>query len=334
MEALAGAEIFDDLRVRGQRWLGFARRLDQSEPVAPLRRPEPKPDVSLRPKSLSVTRIETLRRDPYSIYAQHILQLERLPPLDEKAGPREIGVAVHAVLEQFCRDHPHGPLPEHARAEILDLLHRHLGILVSDPEFQTFRWPRLQKGIDVYLAYEAERRPTLKKLFIEEGGALPIRLRDHSEFVLTCRADRIELLMNGEMAVCDYKTGAIPSSAQIGAGFSPQLTLEAAMIERGAFSRIKAGPVVAAWYIPLGGAAKSSASEIKPSPRAREKLTLRELAEEHFGELKKLLNDFRDPKRGYPARPFPQFASRHNDYDHLARTREWSIVGASDSDDA
>ncbi len=88
------------------------------------------------------------------------------------------------------------------------------------------------------------------------------------------------------------------------------------------------------FYIPLGGAPKSAVSEIKPGPRAREKLTFQELAEEHFRELQKLLNDFRDPKRGYPARPFPQFASRYNDYDHLARTREWSIVGANEADDA
>ncbi len=233
MEALAGAEIFDDLRVRGARWLDFARRLDQSEPVAPLKRPDPKPAVDLRPKSLSVTKIETLRRDPYSIYAQHILRLEPLPPLEEEAGAREIGVAVHAVLEEFCRAHPHGPLPEDARETILDLLHRHLGALASDPEFQTFRWPRLQKGIDLYLAFEADRRPALKKLFIEEGGALSIPLRDGSDFLLTCRADRIELLLDGAMAVCDFKTGAVPSFSQISAGFSPQLTLEAAMIARG-----------------------------------------------------------------------------------------------------
>lgn len=334
MEALAGAEIFDDLRVRGARWLDFARRLDQSAPIAPLKRPDPKPPVELRPKTLSVTKIETLRRDPYSVYAQHILQLEPLPPLDEDTGAREIGVAVHAVLEEFCRAYPHGPLPDDAREKLLDLLKRQLGALADDPEFQTFRWPRLQNGIDLYLAYEAERRPALKKLFIEEGGALSIPLRDGSEFLLTCRADRIEFLVDGNIAVCDFKTGAVPSFAQISAGFSPQLTLEAAMIARGGFRRIKPGAVTSGFYIPLGGAPKSAVSEIKPGPRAREKLTFEELAEEHFSELQKLLNDFRDPRRGYPARPFPQFASRYNDYDHLARTREWSIVGANEADDA
>ena len=41
------------------------------------RRPAPKPPLALRPEQLSVTRIETLRRDPYAIYAERILRLRR-----------------------------------------------------------------------------------------------------------------------------------------------------------------------------------------------------------------------------------------------------------------
>ena len=36
----------------------------------------PRPAGELRPKALSVTRIETLRRDPYAIYAEYILAIE------------------------------------------------------------------------------------------------------------------------------------------------------------------------------------------------------------------------------------------------------------------
>ncbi|MCW2315097.1 ATP-dependent helicase/nuclease subunit B [Rhodoblastus acidophilus] len=332
MEALAGADVFKELRARGARWLEMARGLDVSEPAPALKRPEPKPALDLRPQALSVTRIETLRRDPYAIYARHILQLERLPSLDEKSGARENGIQMHAALEQFCRDHPVGPLPTDARAILLDLVRSKLGAALDDPEFTTFRWPRLEKGLDVYLAFEAERRPNLKRLCVEQSGALSIPLRDGSSFRLTCKADRIEILSNGDIAVCDYKTGEVPTMAQIQAGFSPQLTLEAAMVERGAFAKIPASPVTAAFYIPVGGA-KAAAVEIKPSARSKDKMEFADLTAEHFCELVSLLNDFRDPARGYPARPFPQFASRFNEYDHLARTREWSVVGSNDSSD-
>ena len=40
---------------------------------------------------------------------------------------------------------------------------------------------------------------------------------------------------------------------QVGAGFSPQLTLEAAMIEAGAFEAIGARAVAGAAYVRLGG---------------------------------------------------------------------------------
>ena len=61
---------------RGQRYLKFARALDQPGAVLAQARPAPRPPVELRPKALSVTRIETLRRDPYAIYAETILRLQ------------------------------------------------------------------------------------------------------------------------------------------------------------------------------------------------------------------------------------------------------------------
>ena len=275
MEALAGLETFDHLRRRGAEWLDLARCLDQSESVAALKRPEPKPPLHLRPKSLSVTKIETLRRDPYSIYARYILQLEPMPSLDENTGPREVGVAMHSVLEHFCRDHPFGPLPTNARDELLAHQEKNLEHLVVDPEFMVFRWPLLQKGVDVFLESEAKRRSTLKRTFVEVNGALSFTLVDGSEFLLTCKADRIDLLSNGEVVIYDYKTGGIPTIAQIAAGFAPQLTLEAAMLQRGSFKCVTGRPATSAFYIPVGGSS-ATVTEIKSGPRSKEAHTLQD----------------------------------------------------------
>mgnify|MGYP003640710373 FL=1 len=58
-------------------WRALAETLD--EPADEMRRkigrPAPKPPVSARPQRLSVTQIETWMRDPYAIYARHILRL-------------------------------------------------------------------------------------------------------------------------------------------------------------------------------------------------------------------------------------------------------------------
>ena len=54
---------------------GRASSIDPTPSREPIKRPEPKPARDARPTSLSVTEIETWLRDPYSIYARHILRL-------------------------------------------------------------------------------------------------------------------------------------------------------------------------------------------------------------------------------------------------------------------
>jgi ATP-dependent helicase/nuclease subunit B len=67
--------------------VGWARSLDLSptgpKPVTP---PRPCPPVAIRPSRLSVTEIETWLRDPYAIYAKHILRLPALKPLARRRG--------------------------------------------------------------------------------------------------------------------------------------------------------------------------------------------------------------------------------------------------------
>ena len=95
------------------------------------------------------------------------------------------------------------------------------------------------------------------------------------------------------------------------------------MLERGAFRDVPARPVADGDSICRSAAASKSRAISTPKNRP-----FAELVAEHFDELRRLLNHFRNPANGYPARPFPQFAARYNAYDHLARTREWSASGA------
>ena len=84
-------------------------------PGARLTRPAPTPPVEARPRRLSVTEIETWLRDPYAIYAKHVLKLRPLDALDEAVGPLERGTALHKALELFVRRYP-GALPDDAAA--------------------------------------------------------------------------------------------------------------------------------------------------------------------------------------------------------------------------
>ncbi|TIV86022.1 MAG: hypothetical protein E5V77_26720, partial [Mesorhizobium sp.] len=66
-------------------------------------RPQPRPPLSMRPQHFSVTEIETLRRDPYAVYARRILGLSPLEPLIRDPGAAERGTLFHEILHLFSR---------------------------------------------------------------------------------------------------------------------------------------------------------------------------------------------------------------------------------------
>lgn len=322
-----GGNAFDACRMRGKTYLELARALDRPRvPVAAIQRPTPRPPVRLRPERLSVTRVETLRRDPYAIYAEFILRLIELPPLASPLTYRLMGTAIHDVLAQFCVSHP-GELPPEAYAELIGMLRTSFASEFADPEFNAFVWPRIAGAAAYYLDFETGRRDDLAKIDVEIDGKLPIALNDGSTFTLSAKADRVEHHRDGAIGLIDYKTGSPPGITEVRVGFAPQLTLEAAMAVRGAFGLPQGTDVAEALYVKLGGKGGGDMRPLVFNGRGKTKdaPSLGEVAEEHFQALVGLLNQFRDAATAYPPRPFPKFAAKYNAYDHLARVKEWSI---------
>jgi ATP-dependent helicase/nuclease subunit B len=326
MAALGGQE-WDACRALGNEYLDLAREIDRPPTLAPCERPLPRPPVELRPKILSVTQIETLRRDPYAIYAEKILRLKELDPLGGPSGAAEFGSAIHMALARFAESYPVGALPRDAHEKLTNLLVEALTVQLQDPAFAALQWPRLHKMIDFYLGFESARRDRLARIETERHGELNIRLSDDSIFRLTARADRIELNKDGSVTLVDYKTGAVPSTKEILAGFAPQLTLEAAMALRGAFDLGSNCEAATALYLKLGG---PQGGEERPVDFTLTNESFMEVVENHYGALKDLLDQFRGEATAYPPRPFPKFAKRYNAYDHLARVKEWSRGGEAE----
>jgi ATP-dependent helicase/nuclease subunit B len=329
LDALAGEEIAV-CRERGARLIKFARRIDAPAAIRKNPRPAPRPPIELRPQKLSVTRIETLRRDPYSIYAESILRLKPLEPLNFEPGARERGTHMHKALEEFTRAHRIGALPRDSRARLLALLREKLTDFDHDADFQAFDWPRIEKAVGFYLGYESERRPLLQSILVEQRGEITIALEDDSSFTLSAEADRIEIARDGCIRVVDYKTGMPPGLDEVRVGFAPQLTLEAAMIAEGAFSEIGAREVNEALYLKLGG---GDGGKQIPLDWSKKNIKFADVVARHRDELGKLLNQFRSADTPYIPRPFPKYASKYSDYDHLARVKEWSATGGAPGDE-
>ena len=101
---------------------------------------------------------------------------------------------------------------------------------------------------------EAERRSVRPPvaLVAEASGTLELE-RPGGLFRLIGRADRIERRRDGGLAILDYKTGTPPSQKEVDAGLAPQLLLEAAMAEAGAFGEAIAGAAEELTYWHLTG---------------------------------------------------------------------------------
>ncbi|KQT88692.1 double-strand break repair protein AddB [Methylobacterium sp. Leaf466] len=330
LRAFVGDARWETALGQGRRLAGFADRLDHGGPPPPrLAQPRPRPDPALFPRSLSVTEIETLVRDPYVIFARHVLGLEPLEPVAAMPGAAERGTLVHDILGRFADDHPEA-LPADAPERLYALALDAFGSIADTyPELYAEWWPRYERMAGRFLDWEAQRRPGLRRIHPEVSGKWVIPLGTDS-VTLRARADRIELARDGTACIVDFKTGAPPSNREVFAGFSPQLTLEAAMLKAGAFAGIaaSAGTPDLLYVHASGGRDPFVPRPLKP-PRGDAR-GVEGIVEEHTARLRGLLARFLSGEAAYTSRPYPKYAKSYGDYDHLARVLEWSLGGEED----
>ncbi|HLI10943.1 MAG TPA: double-strand break repair protein AddB [Alphaproteobacteria bacterium] len=301
-----------------KRWLAWQRALDRHDgPVTPAPPPAPRPPVPARPRRLSVTEIGVWMRDPYAIYAHHVLKLRALEPLDADPGAADRGTFIHEALDLFLRSYPEA-LPGDAVEQLLSIGEKVFGPLLERPGIRAFWWPRFERIARWFVAAERARRPILAESRSETPGTLVFEA-PAGPFTLSAKADRIDRLKAGGLAIIDYKTGATPSPAEIELGLSPQLPLEAAMAQEGAFHGVAPAAVKELAFWRLSGGEP-------PGEERRFVVDAAELAREAFIGLLGLVSAFDDPSTPYAACPRPDHAPAFSDYEHLARVKEWSTV--------
>src|SRR5580693_1260724 len=242
LAAVAGAR-WKPARARGDDYLTWARELDRPETITPEPQPAPKPPRAARPTSLSVTEIEHWLRDPYTIYAKHILRLTPLDPIGAEPGAAERGTFIHAAIGEFTKTFAK-QLPDDPARELIELGRPHFAALNDFPEARAFWWPRFERIARWFARWEMARRAGISAITAEIRGEIDITL-DNGTFKLRGIADRIERDADGRYIILDYKTGAARTEKQVRTGLAPQLTLEAAMLRQGKFKDIPAGASVA-----------------------------------------------------------------------------------------
>ncbi len=293
-------------------YAGWAASLEVPQRYAPEDRPEPKPPVAKRPRSLSVTEVETWLRDPYAIYAKHVLRLKPLEPLDAEVGALERGNAIHKVLELFLKE---GGTSDARILEIADVVFTAMGI----PHAARALWrPRLAKAARWFIRLEKSRESTIARSFIEIKGQLAVASIG-GEFVLRGRADRIDVLTKGGGVIIDYKTGNPPTPVQVADLIAPQLPLEGAMLANGGFADVGALRPHQLLYIKFSGSAE--AGKLIPID------DVGDLVAEEEDRLRERVARFDLEDTAYLPRVMPFRKDIPGEYDHLARVLEWSSAG-------
>ncbi|AVW92544.1 double-strand break repair protein AddB [Celeribacter baekdonensis] len=304
-----GRSALEAMRKRGADWIKMADDLDRPNfTLAPAKRPSPRPPVEARPRQLSVTRIETLIRDPYDIYASRILRLNKLDPLSRDPDVRERGTAFHAIMESYLSDISDETFGQ-SLARFMATAERVLEDQVAWPSARRVWLGRVRKIAEDLVRQERARLTRGQPAGIEVKGAMHFTDID---FSLTCKADRIDRKNDDTFVIYDYKSGRPPSEKQTRI-FNIQLLLEAAMLEAGRFENLPIGRVTEVTYLGLDSGLTETSLDLEKSD-----------IEEVQAKLRDLIRNYDDPETGYSARRMMAKVRFKTDFEHLARFGEWS----------
>ena len=328
LEAFAGKEATAALHARGDHWLHDAEAIDYAGTPKPAMRPLPRPPAAMRPRSLSVTEIETLLRSPYDIYARHVLGLKRKEALGAEVDARERGTMIHKVFARFVEE-GHS-LAIDAAPRMLAMAEEAFAGLDAIGERRDIWLKRFGRAAEQFLDFEWGRNSAIAERQAERRGEWVLPMAE--PFKLIGRADRIDTRRDGLLEILDFKTGGVPAPKEMTAFDAPQLLLEAAMARAGAFPEIQKLDSYALTYIKIG--LGPAAFQIKPF-KLRNGMSLMEAVDEIERRMQGHIDAFLlhddlamaariRPRDSTGRKPYP------GDYDHLARTDEWTLTAGVD----
>jgi ATP-dependent helicase/nuclease subunit B len=301
------------LKAPAVRYDRLARSLDA--PVGlPQRaaRPRPCPPAEDRPRSIAVTDADRLAADPYAFYAKAMLGLGALDQLDADPGGAWRGTLIHAVLERWAKD------DNYAAGRLAPRMAAALDDARVHPLVRTLWLPRFTEAAGWIEQEVASRR---------SQGRVPLASEikgeaSHAGVTITSKADRIDLLPGGGLAIIDYKTGEPPNARQVAAGYAMQLGLVGLLAERGGFSGV-GGKAEAFEYWSLSRDQKTRAYGKVTSPVSGKSPPIAAsdfvatMAAKFAGYAERWLTG----NEPFEAKRRPEYT--RDDYDHLMRLEEW-----------
>lgn len=323
VEALLGDDL--DKEHRERTIPAILPHLDRQRPRADAYpRPAPDPAPHLRDVTIKVTALDRLLGDPYQFYAQAILDLRQLQPLaaDPFSDPALRGTLVHDILDSWHKAKASDP-----GLALAPFAGAHFERARVHPLFRALWQPRLIAALERFEGWIAEA---------EAQGRIVLASEISGEMTfdgvkVIGRADRIDRLPDGSLAIVDYKTGRVPTKSEVQAGFALQLGLLGLIAAHGRFADKTSGQVVQGAaasfeYWSFGKQDESFGKCVKPMKlSSRERGLLPEdFLPHHIEKLGFAIREYIKGSAPFRARENPDYQG-YTEYDQLMRLEEWLV---------
>lgn len=313
VEALLGERLLVDHRETQA--VQLARAIDAAGCAPRYERPQPMPSPAQRMVPVSVTALDRLRGDPYQFYANAILKLRSLDPLDAVPTAAWRGDAAHKILETWHKE----------QGDLVPIAERVLEQINAHPLMRALWRPRLMAALE-WIGNEVGRLPERTLAGVEAEGEM-----DVLGVTLKGRADRIDRFPDGTLAIVDYKTGSPPSGKMVENGFALQLGTLGLMAQAGRM-HTREGAVIKGEpthfeYWSFGKNPKSETGfGYRQEPIKEGRKTTGLLREEFLEKTEEYLHDALKSwilgEEPFTARLNPDLPN-YGEYDQLMRLDEW-----------
>lgn len=193
--------------------------------------------VSMKPTTLSATALEMLLTCPYKFALRYGLGLKPLEHFDKEYTSAERGTIIHTLCQAFLEQvegYP-APFPSRVTTATIKDAEAHMATLIPialaplPPKEFTMWQPRLWLIMEAWLTHLAATPQERHIAALEQEGKAAL-----NNITFFTRADRVDTVGNAHVVI-DYKTGKVPTFAEILKGEKPQMALEAWVHSKGGF---------------------------------------------------------------------------------------------------
>jgi ATP-dependent helicase/nuclease subunit B len=298
---LKATKLFDNLD-DGKYWHFLLKQFNAVEDSSKNVKQVANPNLEHRIKRASVTDIGKWIKDPYYIYAKRVLNLKALNKIDEEASFANFGNFVHETLEEFVKDYEKVDKDNALEILLEDYAKKCFVKYFVSKDSYLLWWPRFENIALWFIKNEVLVRKNLKDVLIEVPAQMEI-----DGLKITTKIDRVNIDLEGNIEIIDYKTGLVPTNSNVKKGLEPQLPLEALILLNNKGFEI--GAIKNLQYYALKGRDKNKINNIG-DPQI-----LIESANDGIEQLIKIFNKSQTP---FYANANPEIY-KENEYTHLAR---------------